>query len=113
MNVCNGNGSLSILPIQMLDDDIVLGSFLEMLLAEFSDANACLPYHFFGHGENDPDVVWILEAFAWQTKDTLLSNQGLHEFKFVVKFWKIFDVNADHHVHRAVWHHRAQTICLA
>lgn len=98
-----------ILPVKMLDD-VAFKCFFVVFSTEFDNANARLPYHFFGHREHDSNVIRIFKAFARQTKDALLPHQCLHEFKFIVKFWEILNIDADHHVHGAIWHDWTQTV---
>ena len=33
------------------------------------------------NGENDPDVVWIVEALAREAEDALFGHQPLHELE--------------------------------
>lgn len=99
-------------PIKIFNN-ITFECFLVMFFTELCNANACLPYHFFWHSENNSNVIRILKAFARQTKNALLSNQSLHEFELVVKLGEIFNINADHHIHCAVRHYWPQSIRLA
>lgn len=80
-----------------------------MLVAELSDAMACLLDLLCRHCDYNAEVVPDLEALARQTEDTLLAHQLLQEVHFIFKLGEVFDINAHHQVHGSLWHNWTQS----
>ena len=57
------------------------------------------------HREDDPDIVWIVEALSWQTEDALLRHKSLNKLEVGLEPWEPAPVYPDHHVHRPLGHH--------
>lgn len=90
----------------ILNDTIV--DFV-MVFTKLNNSIARLHNHLLRYGQNNADKVRIVETLTWQAEDTLLLHQVLHKQHFGWIFRKVFDINADHHVHGTVWHDRRQS----
>ena len=62
-----------------------------------------------GYSEDNPDVVWIVEAFSGQAEDTLFCHKPLNELEVGLEAREPGPVDPDHHVHRPLRHHWHQT----
>jgi len=81
----------------------------EMFLAEFLNALAGFGDHLLWNRQHNAEVGWEEEARkAGESLNRLLSRQRLCELKASLNVREAFEINANHHVHRTLWHDRIE-----
>jgi len=56
--------------------------------AEVFNAAAGLDEHLLGHGEDDSEKVWDVEAFAGKAEYRLVTDKGLDNLEIVLEVWE-------------------------